>query len=380
MGNSKLPQVQTSIFSVMSAMANKHGAVNLSQGFPNYEGDIKLSKLVFHYMKSGFNQYAPMSGVENLREAIALKVEHLYKRKLDINDEITVTAGATQALYTAITAFVRHGDEVVIIEPAYDSYGPSVKVNGGIVKPFQLTAPRFKIDWEKLEKLISAKTRMIIINTPNNPSTTIFGKKDMLALEAILKRHKKLILLSDEVYEHIVFDKAKHHSVLKYMELFKRAIAVYSFGKLFHNTGWKVGYAVGPKKLMKEFRKVHQFNVFSVNTPVQYALADYLNRSRNYLNLPKFFQEKKELLIDQLSSTRLKILPSKGSYFLLTDYSNVSDLNEIDFAKYLVKKKGVATIPISPFYGDGKDQKLLRFCFAKTDETLIKAGKKLKGL
>lgn len=364
----------------MSALANKHDAVNLSQGFPNYEIDKKLSKLVYYYMRSGLNQYAPMQGVLNLRIAIAQKIKNLYKITVDPESEITITAGATQAIYTMITAFVRSKDEVIVIEPAYDSYIPAIKLNGGVAVPYRMKAPNFKIDWEVISKLITDRTKMIIINTPNNPTTSIFGKKDMVALEKIIKKNTNIVVLSDEVYEHLIFNKKKHHSVLLYPNLYKKSIAVYSFGKLFHNTGWKVGYAVGPKNLMVEFRKVHQFNVFSVNTPVQYALADYLDRSQVYLSLPSFFEKKKAILVEELSKTNFKVLPSSGSYFLLADYSKISNKSELSFAKHLVKKYGVATIPISPFYSNGEDQKLLRFCFAKTDKTLIEAVDRLKDL
>jgi len=377
--NSKLPQTETSIFAVMSGLANQYGAINLSQGFPDFKVSRELIALVNKYMLADKNQYAPMPGVPELRQALADKIFKLYQRKLNPDTEITVTAGATQALFTAITAFVGKGDEAIIFEPAYDSYDPAIKLNGGITKYISLSAPDFKIDWDKVADTITAKTKLIIINTPNNPGGFVFSKDDMLRLTEIT-RDTDIVVISDEVYEHIIFDGLQHQSALKFDELYQRSIAVYSFGKTFHATGWKTGYVVAPENLMSEFRKVHQFNVFSVNTPMQYALAEYLQNEQNYLSLPDFYQSKRDFFVRHVQKSTFKIIPSHGTYFQLLDYSAISDMPEFDFAVWMTKEKGLASIPVSSFYHDKKNQQILRFAFPKEEETLLKAAEILNAI
>ncbi|MDX1943348.1 MAG: methionine aminotransferase [Saprospiraceae bacterium] len=373
---SKLPNVGTNIFTVMSALANEHQAINLSQGFPDFPSSERLNELVFYYMQKGFNQYAPMPGLPVFREQIAHKVSSLYDISIH-PDEITVTAGATQALFTAIATFVRPGDEVVILEPAYDSYRPSIEVNGGIPVVYELKAPEYKVDWQAVQGLFSPKTRMIMINTPHNPTGTILNKEDLESLYNIVK-NTNIIILSDEVYEHLIYDGESHQSVLRYPGLRERSLAVYSFGKTFHNTGWKMGYCVAPPALTAEFRKVHQFNVFSVNTPMQYALADFLQNPEEYLVLNNFFQQKRDYLVKVMEGSRLRPLPSKGTYFQLFDYSQISDEADRDFAKRMTIEFGVAAIPVSVFYSSKRDDKVIRLCFAKKEETLQKAGELLR--
>ncbi len=369
---SKLPQTETSIFAVMSGLANQYQAINLSQGFPDFKVSDALIDLIYQQMQAGKNQYAPMPGVMELRQSIAEKIQRLYHKTIDPDTEITITAGATQALFTAITAFVSKGDEVIIFEPAYDSYAPAVVLNGGIPKYIQLTAPDFKIDWNQVKDNINANTKMIIINTPNNPGGFVFEKSDMENLET-LTRNTDMVVISDEVYEHIIFDGLEHQSALKFDDLFSRTIAVYSFGKTFHATGWKMGYVVAPESLMVEFRKVHQFNVFCVNTPIQYALASYLNDENNYLSLPGFYQQKRDFFVERLHKSRFKIIPTHGTYFQLLDYSAISDQAEFEFAQWMTREKGVASIPVSSFYHNKKNQQILRFAFPKEEETLLKA-------
>jgi len=369
---SKLPQTETSIFAVMSGLANKHNAINLSQGFPDFNVSKELIDLIYKNMKAGNNQYAPMPGILDLRISIANKIKKLYSLSVNPESEITITAGATQALFTIITAFIGQGDEAIIFEPAYDSYAPAVKLNGGIPKYISLQSPHFKIDWDEVKDLISEKTKMLIINTPNNPGGFVFEEADMLRLEE-LTRDKDIVIISDEVYEHIIFDGLEHQSALKFPELYKRTVAVYSFGKTFHATGWKMGYVVAPENLMVEFRKVHQFNVFCVNTPIQYALAEYLKNENNYLNLPSFYQQKRDFFADKLTYSKFKVIPSHGTYFQLLDYSSISDKPEFEFAQWMTTEKGLASIPVSSFYHDKKNQQILRFAFPKEEETLIKA-------
>ncbi|MBK7871166.1 MAG: aminotransferase class I/II-fold pyridoxal phosphate-dependent enzyme [Saprospiraceae bacterium] len=373
---SKLPSVGTNIFTVMSTLANEHNAINLSQGFPDFPSSERLNELVSYYMQKGFNQYAPMPGLPVFREQISHKISSLYDISIH-PDEITVTAGATQALFTAIATFVRPGDEVVILEPAYDSYRPSIEVNGGIPVVYELKAPEYKVDWQAVQGLFSPKTRMIMINTPHNPTGTILNKEDLESLYNILK-NTNIIVLSDEVYEHLIYDGESHQSVLRYPGLRERSLAVYSFGKTFHNTGWKLGYCVAPPALTAEFRKVHQFNVFSVNTPMQYALADFLQNPEEYLVLNNFFQEKRDYLVKVMEGSRLLPLPSKGTYFQLFDYSQISDEADRDFAKRMTIEFGVAAIPVSVFYSSKRDDKVIRLCFAKKEETLQKAGELLR--
>ena len=377
--DSKLPDVGLSIFSVMSQLAGEQNALNLSQGFPNYDPAPALRERVAHHLAAGANQYAPMTGAPALRQRIVEKVKRLYGKELDLTKEITITAGATQALFTAITAFVRPGDEVILIEPAFDSYAPAIEVNGGTVVAYEMRAPDYRIDWNAVGALVTDRTRMILTNTPHNPTGTVLEAADMRALEGLL-RGTDIILLSDEVYEHLIFDGRAHQSVLRYPSLYRQSLAVFSFGKTFHATGWKVGYAVGPPELMAEFRKVHQYNVFSVNHPVQLALADYLAQPAHYLGLPDFYQQKRDALVAALAPTPLVPLPCAGTYFQLYDYSAVSDLPDVEFADWLTRKYKVATIPVSVFYTDPKQDNVVRVCFAKDEKTLARAGELLSKL
>ena len=366
---SRLPQVGTTIFSVMSALAAEHQAVNLGQGFPDFDCDPALIEQVLQAMQSGHNQYPPMPGVAALREAIAIKIESLHAYKYRATDEITITAGATQGIITAILAVVHPGDEVIVLDPCYDSYSPSIALAGGTVVRVPLTPGSFRPDFARIAAAINGKTRALIINSPHNPSATVWSHADMLALQALLAP-TDVLLISDEVYEHMVFDGAQHCSVARYPELAERAFVVSSFGKTYHVTGWKVGYVAAPAALSAEFRKVHQFNVFTVNTPVQHGLAGYMANPAPYLDLPAFYQRKRDLFRAGLAATRFKLLPSEGSYFQCVDISEVSDKSESDFCRWLTAAVGVAAIPLSAFYGDGFDQKVVRFCFAKRDETL----------
>lgn len=371
---SKLPRTGTSIFAVMSRLANETGAINLSQGFPNFEISKKLISLVNDYMRKGKNQYAPMQGILTLREAIAAKVQATYGITYNPETEINITAGATQAIFTAVTAIIRPGDEVIIIEPAYDSYGPAVKLNGGTVRYCSLRSPSYSVNWLEVKSLVNANTRMIIINSPHNPTGSILSAADMGELDRITRK-TGIIVLSDEVYEHLIFDGLRHESICYYPELAARSFVVGSFGKTFHATGWKTGFIMAPADLMNEFRKSHQFVVFASNTPMQHALADFLSDSSNYEGLPAFYQQKRDYFTGLVASSRFKIIPSYGTYFQLLDYSRISDEKELDFAIRVTREFGVASVPVSPFYHDGKDHKVLRFCFAKTEETLEKAAK-----
>lgn len=376
---SKLPEVTSSIFSVMGQMAHTHNAINLSQGFPGFDTDPELHALVTEAMASGHNQYAPMQGVYSLREQIASKLNTLYGSDYHPETEVTVTVGATQAIYTAISAFVHVNDEVIVLKPAYDSYEPAILVNGGKVVPIQLKAPTYKVDWKVVQQAITPATKMLIINTPHNPTGTVLTKADMLALQAILEG-TNIILLSDEVYEHIVFDGVTHESVAKYPKLAERAFITASFGKTFHNTGWKMGYAVAPKMLMEEFQKVHQFAVFSVHHPTQKAFAEYLKTPSHYLELGAFYQRKRDLFLALIKGSRFNMTPSSGTYFQLVDYSAITEESDIAFAERLIKEKGIASIPTSVFNLDQEDFKMLRFCFAKTDETLEQAAEILNDI
>lgn len=373
---SKLPNTGTTIFATMSALANEHKAINLSQGFPEFDANPKLVELVKQYVGSNHNQYAPMQGIQELRDCIAEKVEKLYKAKFNPETEINVTAGATQALYTAITALIKEGDEVIVFTPAYDSYTPAIELNGGITISVQLEAPHYKINWSDVKKVLSQRTRMIILNTPHNPTGSVMTAKDMKELERITK-DSDIILLSDEVYEHILFDGQAHESVLKYPKLAERSVAVFSFGKTYHATGWKVGYALAPANLMKEFRKVHQFQVFTVNRPMQHALADFMQDPDEYLHLNELYQKKRDLFLEAIKGSRFKAIPAKGTYFQLLQYDKITDQRDVDYAVELTKKNGVASIPVSVFYNKEVDNKVLRFCFAKEEDTLKKAGELL---
>ena len=371
---SKLPEVPTSIFSIMSALAHKENALNLSQGFPDFESDKNLINMVAKAMAHGKNQYAPMPGIFSLRQAIANKMEHLYGVSYNPETEITVTAGATQAIFTAIAATIKKDDEVIIFKPAYDCYEPTIQLFGGKAVAVQLDPESFTIDWKLVKSLISEKTRMIIVNTPHNPSGRIVSAIDMLQLENILK-DTNILLLSDEVYEHIIFDGELHQTAALYPALAERTFITASFGKTFHNTGWKVGYCLAPKELMAEFRKVHQFNVFSVHHPTQVALAEYLKTPNNYLQLNNFYQQKRDLFLSLIKDARFEFTPSKGTYFQLLNFKNITNESDYDFAIRLTKEQKIASVPISVFNENGLDTKVLRFCFAKTDETLIKAAK-----
>jgi len=370
---SKLPHVGTSIFAIMSAMANEHQAINLAQGYPDFKSDQKLIDLVSQAMNSGFNQYAPMPGVLGLRKAIANKYDLLYNSSYHPESEITVTAGATQAIYTAITAFIKQDDEVILFRPAYDCYKPAVILHGGKPISAQLVAPNFKVNWQEVQQKISSKTKMIIINTPHNPSGTLFSESDLLKLQE-LTRNTNIIVLSDEVYEHIIFDGHEHQSACLFADLKSRTLITASFGKTFHNTGWKMGYCCAPKELMTEFRKVHQYNVFSVNHPIQIALADYLKDSSRYLELSEFYQQKRDLFLNLIKDSRFKFKASLGTYFQVLDYSGITNEGDIDFSRRMTMENGLASIPISVFNENGLDNKVLRFCFAKKEDTLKKAA------
>lgn len=369
---SKLPNVGNSIFSTMSLLADKHGAINLSQGFPDFDCSSKLIDLVHGHMKKGHNQYAPMMGVQCLRERIAEITENLYGAIYHPDKEVTITSGATQAIFTAIASIIRPDDEVICFDPAYDCYAPAVDLCGGVVKTVTLTPDDFNINWDDVKKVFSHKTKLIIINTPQNPTAHVLTDHDMRQLIK-LTNGTDIFIISDEVYDKIVFDKRQHISVASYPELRERSFVISSFGKMFHVTGWKIGYCLAAEKLTTEFRRVHQYLVFSVNTPIQYALADFLEDAEEYLQLADFFQKKRDFLTKALKSTAFHVLPSAGSYFLLANYENISNENDIDFTKRLVTQHGVATIPLSVFYKNRIDKHLIRFCFAKKQETLEKA-------
>ena len=376
---SKLPHIGITIFTVMSKLANDCHAINLSQGFPNFPASDELISLVANYMKKGYNQYAPMTGVQPLREAIAEMVYYVYGTSYHPESEITITSGATEALYAAIAAVVRPGDEVIVFEPAYDSYVPAIELNGGVPVYITLEPPHFRIDWNEVERKVSSKTRLIIMNTPHNPATSVLNVHDLNELARIVKHHN-IFLLSDEVYEHIVFDGKKHHSFCTHPELRERSFICSSFGKTFHVTGWKVGYCVAPKELSTEFRKVHQYLTFCTNTPVQLAFADYLKNRDNYLSVSSFYQQKRDKFLNSIKNSKFTFVPSRGSYFQNLCYSAISDENDYDLAIRLTKEIGVASIPVSVFYHQQNDYKTLRFCFAKEEETLEKAGEKLSRL
>jgi methionine aminotransferase len=375
--NSKLPNVGTTIFTVMSELAADTNAINLSQGFPDFDCNEELIALVEKYMKAGKNQYAPMAGLMELRKVIAEKTETLYSAKYNPETEITITAGATQAIYTAIAAMVRENDEVILFDPAYDSYQPAIELNGGKAIHVTLKAPTYSINWEDVKKVINRKTKMIIINTPHNPTGSILTAADMLKLEK-LTRGTDIVIVSDEVYEHIIFDGYEHQSVARFPKLAERSFIVSSFGKTFHATGWKMGYCIAPENLMSEFRKAHQFIVFCVNAPIQYALTDFLKRKENYLGLGSFYQQKRDLFIELIKGSDFDLTPSAGTYFQLLNYKKISDEKDTDFAVRLTKEFGVAAIPVSVFYNHKEENQVLRFCFAKKDTTIEKAAKILK--
>ena len=346
---SKMPKQETSIFAVMSALALEHHAINLSQGFPDFDISAQLIDLVQKYMREGKNQYAPMTGIPELREQISLKVESLYGARYDFQKEINITAGATQALHTAISAIINEGDEVIVFEPAYDSYVPVVKMHGGLVKYAQLKLPDYHIDWNEVKKLISSSTRMIIINSPHNPTGSILKEEDLKMLDK-LTRNTDIIILSDEVYEHLIYDGNRHESICRYPDLAQKSFVVGSFGKTFHATGWKLGYVLAPENLMEEFRKAHQFVVFACNTPIQYAIAEYMTDKSVYENLGTFYQQKRDQFLSLIKGSRFNVIPSYGTYFQLLDYSRITDEAEIDFATRMTKEFSLASIPVSVFF------------------------------
>ncbi|MCP5229855.1 pyridoxal phosphate-dependent aminotransferase [Accumulibacter sp.] len=375
--DSKLPSVGTTIFTVMSKLAADCGAINLSQGFPDFQAEPALFEATLRAMREGRNQYPPMAGVAELRSAIADKVAALYGAAYDADHEITVTAGATQAIFTAIAAFVRSGDEVIVFEPVYDSYVPAIETVGGKAVYAALRFPDYRPDWQQVRSLLSPRTRMIIINSPHNPTGSLFDAED-LAMLAEITRDTDIVLLSDEVYEHIVFDGAAHQSVAAHPQLAARSMVISSFGKTYHITGWKIGYVLAAGELMSEFRKVHQFNVFTVNTPCQLGIAEYMRDASRHLGLAAFYERKRDFFRSQLGTSRFELLPCRGSYFQLARYSAISDLPDQEFARWLTREIGVAVIPVSAFNHDGHDDRVVRFCFAKQEATLAAAGERLR--
>jgi methionine aminotransferase len=373
---SKLPDVGVTIFTVMTQLAIESQAINLSQGFPDFDPDPQLRELVWKYMQAGHNQYAPMQGIPALREKIAAKTKALYGRTFDPVTEITVTAGATEGLFAAITAAVHPGDEVIIIEPAYDAYVPVIELNGGRPVFVKMTFPDYRIDWAALKKALTPKTRMIILNSPHNPTGAVLSAEDIQSLSDLVAG-TDILILSDEVYEHIVFDGQRHESILRYPDLAARSFVISSFGKTYHTTGWKVGYCLAPQALSGEFQKIHQFLTFAVNTPVQLAYAEFLDNREAYLGLAAFYQKKRDLFLSLIENSRFKALPCSGTYFQMLDYSAITVAPDVDFARTMTVEHMVAAIPPSVFYHDQTDARVLRFCFAKTDETLKAAAEKL---
>jgi methionine aminotransferase len=377
--NSKLPTTGTTIFTVMSSLAVQHQAINLGQGFPDYPMNEELMNIVNEAMHQGFNQYAHMSGYLPLREAIADKVQHLYGTPINADTQVTITPGGTYALYTALTTILRPGDEVIVFEPAYDSYIPSIELNGAKAVRINLVFPHYRINWREVKEKLTTRTRAIIINSPHNPTGSILSAEDISQLRALVEG-TDILIISDEVYEHLIFDGKTHESILKYPDLLERSFVCFSFGKVYHCTGWKLGYCIASDYLMNEFRKIHQYNCFSCDTPKQVALATFLQKREQYLDLGKYLQQKRDYLLQQLSQTRLKPLPSYGSYFQVYSYSDISDEPEKEFAVRLTKEHGVTTIPVSAFYQDAVDNKVIRFCFGKKEETLRAAADRLRGL
>ena len=377
--HSKLPNAGTSIFAVMSRLAHENGAINLSQGYPDFPTSNELISRVHKAMKEGYNQYAPMPGVFPLREVISEKLEKLYGTNYDPDTEITVTAGATQAIFTAISAVVRKGDEVIIFAPAYDSYAPSIEASGGKAIEIELEPPHYGVDWKKVKRAISTRTRMILINSPHNPTGSILGEQDMKQLESLVSG-TSIIVLSDEVYEHMVYDGEVHNSAARFPGLADRSFIVASFGKTFHNTGWKMGYCAAPAELMSEFRKIHQFNVFSVNHPIQVALAAFLKDPGNYEYLSAFFEAKRNTFLEAIQGSKFTAIPSRGTYFQLLGYEAISEETDMELARRLTIEKKVASIPVSAFYANRTDHKVLRFCFAKSEDTLLKGAEILNRL
>ena len=374
---SKQPNIGTTIFAVMSKLANDCGALNLSQGFPSFDCSPKLTDLVDYYLKKGMNQYAPMAGIQPLREVIAQKISDSYQVNYHPDTEVTITTGATEALYAAITAVVNQGDEVILLEPCYDSYAPVIRLNEGTPVYVTLTPENnYQIDWNVVKSKITKRTKLIILNTPHNPTGTVFNQNDLTQLAEIV-RDTNILLIGDEVYEHIIFDGREHRSLFRNTVLRERSFICGSFGKTFHVTGWKVGYCLAPKALTDELRKVHQWLTFSVNTPIQYALVDFLRESDNYLSIPRFYQQKRDKFLDCIKDSRFTYTPAHGSFFQCVNYQIITEENDYDLAIRLTREIGVASIPVSAFYNNKNDYKTLRFCFAKDDETLEKAGEKL---
>jgi methionine aminotransferase len=374
--NSKLPAIGTSIFAVMSKMANDYNAINLSQGFPDFNCSDELIQLVNDFMKKGFNQYAPMPGTIELRKQISENVKKDYGSSYNFDSEITVTAGATQALFTAFSTIITAGDEVIIFEPAYDSYLPAIKINGGIPVTIQLNKNDFSVPWDEVRKSITNKTKCIVFNSPHNPTGSILKEDDIKELQKIVNG-TDILIISDEVYEHIIFEDEMHLSFTRDPELAKRSFVISSFGKTFHTTGWKMGYCCAPEELTKEFRKIHQFVVFAVNTPIQLAIATFMKDVSNIKKLNKFYQDKRDSFASLIKDSRFSLKSCSGTYFQLLDYSKISDKHDLEFSKYLTKEIGVATIPLSPFFSKGSEEKLIRICFAKKDEILKQAADKL---
>jgi len=373
----KLPKVGTTIFTVMSQLAQQHNAVNLGQGFPDFDGPQSLRDALAEAMNSGKNQYAPMTGIAALREQIALKTERLYARKVNAEAEVTVTSGATEAIFAAIAAVVRPGDEVIVLDPCYDCYEPAIDLVGGRAVHVPLNLPDFSVDWQRVKDAITAKTRVIMVNSPHNPSGAVFSAADLDTL-AELTRGSEILVISDEVYEHIVFDGALHQSALRHAELAERSFVVSSFGKTYHCTGWKVGYCIAPRALSAEFRKVHQYLTFCTFGPAQWAFAEVLAKDpQHYLDLPAFYQAKRDRFRELLAPTRFTLLPVGGAYFQLVDYSAISDKDDLNFSEWLVREAGVAAIPVSAFYETAPDARIVRFCFAKSDATLAAAAERL---
>lgn len=375
----KLPHVGDSIFTEINRRVQRYQPVNIAQGFPGFAPDRKLLDELAKIKDKGRHQYAPMPGVKSLRETLSKKIETLYHQVYDPEEEITITAGATQAIFTAISAFIKRGDEVIIFKPAYDCYEPAVELQGGVPVLIEMKAPEYRIDWNEVRDRVTAQTQMIIINTPHNPTGTILTKDDLLSLQEIVK-NTSILILSDEVYEHIVFDGLTHQSIARFPELAKRSILVYSFGKTFHVTGWKIGYCLAPSKLMFEFQKVHQFTVFCVNHPAQLALSRHLENPKNYSNLPRFFQQKRDYFLEAIKESNFEFTPAQGTYFQTLSYKNISDEKDIDFVIRLIAEKGLATIPVSAFTKNNKDEKMIRICFAKEEETLKKAAEIINSL
>ena len=373
---SKLPRTGETIFTIINSLAKTHNAINLGQGFPDFDMNSKLVELVYTAMKNGHNQYAHMNGLPALRNGIAEKVYSLYRKKIDFEKEITITPGGTYAIYTALTSVLQPGDEVIVLEPAFDSYIPNIELNGSKPVLVPLTFPDYKIDWDLVKKNITGATRFIILNSPHNPTGSVLDKNDIEQLRKIIS-DTNIFILSDEVYEHIIFDDFRHESILKYPDLFERSFVCFSFGKVYNCTGWKIGYCIAPEKLMDEFRKVHQFNCFSCNAPVQYAIADFLEQKNEYEKLGGFFQHKRNYFKKGMEKTRFISLPSHGSYFQLYSYDLISKQSEIEFALRLCKEAGVACIPVSAFYRHKKENRVVRFCFAKKEDTLNEAIKRL---